>query len=68
GIPTSTLLAQVKPEILTAYSLPVPNISQPVPDVPALTGWLGDTIFFRNAILIYVCVEICEHNLTNLIN
>ncbi|MBD2147786.1 serine protease [Sphaerospermopsis sp. FACHB-1194] len=42
GIPTSTLLAQVKPEILTAYSLPVPNISQPVPDVPALTGWLGE--------------------------
>ncbi|MBE9056212.1 serine protease [Sphaerospermopsis sp. LEGE 08334] len=41
GIPISTVLAQVKPEILTAYSLPVPNISQPVPEA-ALTGWLGE--------------------------
>ncbi|WP_246605381.1 S1 family peptidase [Sphaerospermopsis torques-reginae] len=41
GIPISTVLAQVKPEIITAYSLPVPNISQPVPEA-ALTGWLGE--------------------------
>ncbi|MDZ8091571.1 MAG: tetratricopeptide repeat protein [Nostoc sp. DedQUE05] len=41
GIPISTFLAQVNTEILTAYSLPVPN----TPDEqsqPVLTGWLKD--------------------------
>ncbi|MHC5729382.1 MAG: S1 family peptidase, partial [Nostoc sp.] len=41
GIPISTVLAQVNPEILTAYSLPLPNI--PDEDRPkVLTGWLGE--------------------------
>ncbi|MHC5612679.1 MAG: S1 family peptidase [Nostoc sp.] len=40
GIPVSTVLAQVNTEILTAYSLPLPNI--PDENTPkVLTGWLG---------------------------
>jgi len=39
GIPISTLLAQVKPEILTAYSLPLPRMPDGLPQ-PVLTGWL----------------------------
>ncbi|MBD2777460.1 tetratricopeptide repeat protein [Iningainema tapete] len=41
GIPTSTFLAQVNPEILTAYSLPIPATSSIVPETP-LIGWLGE--------------------------
>ncbi|MHC5916981.1 MAG: hypothetical protein ACYTXE_39775 [Nostoc sp.] len=41
GIPISTFLAQVNTEILTAYSLPLPNI--PDENTPkVLTGWLGE--------------------------
>ena len=40
GIPITTVLAQVKQEILTAYSLPQPDITT-IPQVP-LTGWLKD--------------------------
>ncbi|MEH1931676.1 tetratricopeptide repeat protein [Nostoc sp.] len=41
GIPVSTFLAQVNTEILTAYSLPLPNI--PDENTPkVLTGWLGE--------------------------
>ncbi|MFM6753217.1 MAG: tetratricopeptide repeat-containing serine protease family protein, partial [Dolichospermum sp.] len=41
GIPIKTVLAQVKPEVLTAYKLPIPDIKQQIAEVP-LTGWLGD--------------------------
>ncbi|MBD2142794.1 tetratricopeptide repeat protein [Anabaena sp. FACHB-1250] len=41
GIPIKTVLAQVKPEILTAYNLPIPDIKQTIAEVP-LTGWLGE--------------------------
>ncbi|MBD2212788.1 serine protease [Nostoc linckia FACHB-104] len=41
GIPASTFLAQVNGEILTAYSLPLPQ-SQPIVPTTQLTGWLGD--------------------------
>ncbi|MFN6157639.1 MAG: tetratricopeptide repeat protein [Dolichospermum sp.] len=41
GIPIKTVLAQVKPEILTAYNLPIPDIKQQIAEVP-LTGWLGE--------------------------
>ncbi len=41
GIPISTFLAQVNTEILTAYSLPVPNIRDGQSQ-PNLTGWLQD--------------------------
>ncbi|MTJ55850.1 serine protease, partial [Anabaena sp. UHCC 0253] len=41
GIAITTFLAQVKPEILTAYNLPIPDIKQAIAEVP-LTGWLGD--------------------------
>ena len=40
GIPVSGVLAQVKPEVLTAYGLPQPRTGYVVPEVP-LTGWLG---------------------------
>ena len=41
GIPIKTVLAQVKPEVLTAYNLPIPDIKQQIAEVP-LTGWLGE--------------------------
>ncbi|HIK06564.1 MAG TPA: tetratricopeptide repeat protein [Trichormus sp. M33_DOE_039] len=41
GIPISTFLAQVKPDILTAYSLPLPQ-SQPNVPTTQLTGWLEE--------------------------
>jgi len=41
GIPITTLLAQVKPDILTAYALPIPDIKQEISEVK-LTGWLGE--------------------------
>ena len=41
GIPIKTVLAQVKPETLTAYNLPIPDIKQTIAEVP-LTGWLGE--------------------------
>jgi tetratricopeptide (TPR) repeat protein/S1-C subfamily serine protease len=41
GIPIKTVLAQVKPEVLTAYNLPIPDIKQTIAEVP-LTGWLGE--------------------------
>ncbi|MBO1054825.1 MAG: tetratricopeptide repeat protein [Dolichospermum sp. DET73] len=41
GIPIKTVLAQVKPEILTAYNLPIPDIKQTIAEVQ-LTGWLGE--------------------------
>ncbi|OBQ12446.1 MAG: hypothetical protein AN482_06745, partial [Anabaena sp. LE011-02] len=41
GIPITTVLAQVKQEILTAYSLPIPDIKWGITPVP-LTGWLGE--------------------------
>jgi tetratricopeptide (TPR) repeat protein/S1-C subfamily serine protease len=41
GIPITTVLAQVKQEILTAYSLPQPDRTRGIPQVP-LTGWLKD--------------------------
>ncbi len=41
GIPITTLLAQVKQEILTAYSLPIPDEKQGISQ-GKLTGWLKD--------------------------
>jgi tetratricopeptide (TPR) repeat protein/S1-C subfamily serine protease len=41
GIPIKTVLAQVRPEVLTAYKLPIPDIKQQIAEVP-LTGWLGE--------------------------
>ncbi|MBD2279605.1 serine protease [Aphanizomenon flos-aquae] len=41
GIPIKTVLAQVRPETLTAYNLPIPDIKQTIAEVP-LTGWLGE--------------------------
>ena len=41
GIPIKTVLAQVKPEVITAYNLPLPDIKQQIAEVP-LTGWLGE--------------------------
>ncbi|MTJ19335.1 tetratricopeptide repeat protein [Dolichospermum sp. UHCC 0299] len=41
GIPIKTVLAQVRPEVLTAYNLPIPDIKQTIAEVP-LTGWLGE--------------------------
>jgi tetratricopeptide (TPR) repeat protein/S1-C subfamily serine protease len=41
GIPIKTVLGQVRPEVLTAYNLPIPNIKEPIPPVQ-LTGWLGE--------------------------
>ncbi|MFN7851159.1 MAG: tetratricopeptide repeat protein [Dolichospermum sp.] len=41
GIPIKTLLAQVKQEILTAYSLPIPDEKQGISQ-GKLTGWLKD--------------------------
>jgi tetratricopeptide (TPR) repeat protein/S1-C subfamily serine protease len=41
GIPIKTVLGQVKPEILTAYNLPIPDIKQQIAETP-LTGWLGE--------------------------
>jgi tetratricopeptide (TPR) repeat protein/S1-C subfamily serine protease len=41
GIPIKTVLGQVKPEILTAYNLPIPDIKQQIAEVQ-LTGWLGE--------------------------
>ncbi|QSV53880.1 MAG: serine protease [Dolichospermum sp. UKL201] len=41
GIPIKTVLAQVKPETLTAYNLPIPDIKQQIAETP-LTGWLGE--------------------------
>jgi tetratricopeptide (TPR) repeat protein/S1-C subfamily serine protease len=41
GIPIRTVLAQVRPEVLTAYKLPIPDIKQQIAEVP-LTGWLGE--------------------------
>jgi len=41
GIPISTFLAQVKPEILTAYSLPLPKQPYTIPTTQ-LTGWLEE--------------------------
>ncbi|MBO1050144.1 MAG: serine protease [Dolichospermum sp. DEX182a] len=41
GIPIKTVLAQVRPEVLTAYNLPLPDIKQQIAEVP-LTGWLGE--------------------------
>ncbi len=41
GIPIKTVLAQVRPETLTAYNLPIPDIKQQIAETP-LTGWLGE--------------------------
>ncbi|MFN7850646.1 MAG: serine protease, partial [Dolichospermum sp.] len=41
GIPIRTVLGQVRPEVLTAYNLPLPDIKQQIAEVP-LTGWLGE--------------------------
>ncbi|BAZ02770.1 tetratricopeptide repeat protein [Tolypothrix tenuis PCC 7101] len=41
GIPVSTFLAQVDQKTLTAYSLPLPNVRDSLPQ-PQLTGWLGE--------------------------
>ncbi|MDM3852007.1 MAG: tetratricopeptide repeat protein [Aphanizomenon gracile PMC627.10] len=41
GIPIKTVLGQVRPEVLTAYNLPIPDIKQQIAEVP-LTGWLGE--------------------------
>jgi tetratricopeptide (TPR) repeat protein/S1-C subfamily serine protease len=41
GIPIKTVLVQVRPEILTAYNLPLPDIKQQIAETP-LTGWLGE--------------------------
>ena len=41
GIPIKTVLGQVRPETLTAYNLPIPDIKQTIAEVP-LTGWLGE--------------------------
>ncbi|MFO5438434.1 MAG: serine protease, partial [Dolichospermum sp.] len=41
GIPIKTVLAQVRPETLTDYNLPIPDIKQQIAETP-LTGWLGE--------------------------
>ncbi|MTJ45766.1 serine protease [Dolichospermum flos-aquae] len=41
GIPIKTVLAQVRPETLTAYNLPIPDIKQQIAETP-LIGWLGE--------------------------
>ncbi|MFN7412359.1 MAG: tetratricopeptide repeat-containing serine protease family protein [Dolichospermum sp.] len=41
GIPITTLLAQVKPEVLTAYALPQPDREEGIPP-GQLTGWLRE--------------------------
>ena len=41
GIPIKTVLGQVRPEVLTAYNLPIPDIKQQIAETP-LTGWLGE--------------------------
>jgi tetratricopeptide (TPR) repeat protein/S1-C subfamily serine protease len=41
GIPISIVLAEVNADILTAWSLPLPETTASVPE-PQLTGWLGD--------------------------
>ncbi|MBD2535118.1 tetratricopeptide repeat protein [Nostoc flagelliforme FACHB-838] len=41
GIPIATFLAQVNPQTLTAYSLPLPNVQDSIAQ-PQLTGWLGE--------------------------
>ncbi|UKO98747.1 tetratricopeptide repeat protein [Nostoc sp. UHCC 0870] len=41
GIPVSTFLARVDQATLTAYSLPLPNVRDSLPQ-PQLTGWLGE--------------------------
>ncbi|MFN5955373.1 MAG: tetratricopeptide repeat protein [Dolichospermum sp.] len=41
GIPIKTVLGQVRPETLTAYNLPIPDIKQQIAETP-LTGWLGE--------------------------
>jgi tetratricopeptide (TPR) repeat protein/S1-C subfamily serine protease len=41
GIPIKTVLGQVRPEVLTAYNLPLPDIKQQIAETP-LTGWLGE--------------------------
>ncbi len=41
GIPITTLLAQIKEEVITTYSLPLPRI-RPEISALSLTGWLGE--------------------------
>ena len=41
GIGINRLLAQVNPELITAYSLPLPETTDSI-ETPELTGWLGD--------------------------
>jgi Flp pilus assembly protein TadD len=42
GIPITSILAQMKPEFLTAYELPVPNIAPKVPvQTLTLPQWIG---------------------------
>ncbi|MDB9401354.1 tetratricopeptide repeat protein, partial [Microcystis aeruginosa CS-567/02-A1] len=41
GIPVFTFLAQVNPQTLTAYSLPLPQHSYTIPET-GFTGWLGE--------------------------
>ena len=41
GIPITTLLAQVNAQISKDFSLPIPDIQDPLPKI-VLTGWLGE--------------------------
>jgi len=42
GIPVSSILAQLKPEILARYGLPVPRRNRSVPEMPILPEWLSN--------------------------
>ena len=41
GLSINRLLAQVDPEIITAYNLPLPETTDSI-ETPVLTGWLGE--------------------------
>ncbi|QNP29178.1 tetratricopeptide repeat protein [Cylindrospermopsis curvispora] len=42
GIPVGSILAQLKPEILARYGLPVPRRNRSVPEMPILPEWLSN--------------------------
>ncbi|BAZ90315.1 tetratricopeptide repeat protein [Raphidiopsis curvata NIES-932] len=42
GIPVRSILAQLRPEILARYGLPVPRRNRSVPETPILPEWLGN--------------------------
>jgi len=42
GIPVRSILAQLKPEVLSRYGLPIPRRNKSVPEIPVLPEWLGN--------------------------